>query len=242
MARTWGWGVSSAVAALALVGGVGCAERAAERSSARAAEPRTMRERVVSLLSHGDVWQEMLVADLPRCKVIEGEAAEAEHEFDGCQLVDDERNGWLQIVYRGVTMTFVEWTTASGDHLLGRDVDTGESFEWPTFWSYAGGSWRHRDDVLPRIDLRDFWDETSAPPDPRFTRVALGYDLPRRGTTIRARLTGPWDVDWAHGLSGLERSSDLEAQVAAVRAAKYRGLELVWDGRAGRFSKGRRSR
>jgi hypothetical protein len=197
--------------------------------SAHGDQPRNMWESLVSLKSQ-------LNNDQP--------AVQVKRALASCRVTRDDRNGWIQVVWPdGPVETVALWTSASGDRIFGHVVEAQnpEAEEGLTFWSYSKekSRWVLREGILPDIDLRDFWDDSRPPPDERSRSIALRYALPRKGTTILATLDGPYDAESAFYLTE-GTPPELEAHVVAVRAAKYKRLELLWDRRTGRFSKGKR--
>jgi hypothetical protein len=161
----------------------------------------------------------------------------------------DERNGYLQAgrsddesdgeeIY-----TFVMWRGPSDLRLFAFTEDeSGPDSEHhkTTFWSYAQGKWTRRDDVAPRIDLRDFLDESKPIPPEMYRKVWLKFELPRVGTTIVVRPEAiepqPSPVDESDQIGG--EGFDERTYDQLVHGAKYESLELRWDKASGKFVKG----
>jgi hypothetical protein len=176
--------------------------------------------------------------------------SEVEGELEKYEIEVDEKNGYLRAVESGDEVpgtdihTFVMWRGPGDRRVFGySELEEGpDAMHYQTtFWTYEQGKWS-QSDACPKIDLRDFLDETKPVPAERYWKIWLIFDLPRQGTTIRVHpraIEGQPSPNEADTF-GTDHADEeyLDAYNKAVGACKYETLELRWDKASGKFVKG----
>jgi hypothetical protein len=144
----------------------------------------------------------------------------------------DEKNGYCAegMDHGGMGYMFAVWKKLDGK-VFGFSQSSprdGDSYD-TTFWAHREGRWIELKDVTPSISLEDFWDEHQRVPPELVLHAFFEMDLPRTGTTIKVRLKGICVKD------------SCENGYRITREAIYNHMELNWNPRTGRFSKGTKS-
>lgn len=161
------------------------------------------------------------------------------------RVVRDDKNGWMQVEVRDDTQTFVIWRGGPARHTFvglsrtGRIRDPGASYDTydVTFGEDVDGRLVVREDLVPPITLRDFWDEAKPVPEGNYGIVRFEFVLPRKGTSIQVRLH-PELSDNIIEPGDDPGDFSYDKYLADLKTAKYGTLELVWDKQAGKFVKG----
>jgi hypothetical protein len=161
------------------------------------------------------------------------------------KVVRDDKNGYVQIKneqeYGTQITTFVMWVTSDKTRLFGYTAEyagyTGTSYR-VSFWSYDEGKWAEATAATPVIGLKDFWGEDRPLPEKKYQRIQLEYVLPRRGTTI---VVYPRIYDEPGDVAEVskDQSFDEAEYKELIESRKFQAIELVWDAKTGRLSKGR---
>jgi hypothetical protein len=143
--------------------------------------------------------------------------------------IRDDKNGYCSAIqdHGGERFTFAVWNKESGK-LFGftepnpRDPDLDAA----SFWTFENGKWVERKDVLPLLDLKDFWGDDAPPSEEMKRHVVFEMVLPKTGTTIKVLLR-PFCVN-----------NDCQIGDRVKHEAKYSKMELLWNPKTGRFTKG----
>lgn len=166
-------------------------------------------------------------------------------DLANAHIVRDDKNGWLRLELRNITSTFVVWNGGPSKHrIVGlsriiRSEDEHGPYETydVQFGEDVDGRLVLREDLLPTIELRDFWDETGAVPAGKYGRARFEYVLPRKGTSIQVHVH-PELFDSMGDPEAPDDGFRYDKYLADFKTAKYSALELVFDKAAGKFVKG----
>ncbi|HEX8693081.1 MAG TPA: hypothetical protein VF746_11715 [Longimicrobium sp.] len=236
------------LAVLPLLGATaaGAAGQAPRTRAEIVAGPRDVREVFLALpLPAPRPGADPLAGVRARLGTFEQRNAEVERALRGpSEAVVDTRNGYLRLFFPsdvdeayGVDLVLTYFVQGNGDRLVvlhAEDFDeSAGSTRGDWFWTLSGGRFTPRQarDVLPAVTYADFWGDHPLPRGigPRFFLDLGAYSIewPREGTTATFHVF----------TSALPEDREEELR-ELFTARKFTEMELVWDRRSGRFTKG----